>query len=48
MTELKMTLAKFFHKYNVKSLTPRDEMKYQIELVLRPVEGIHVNLTKRN
>jgi len=48
MTELKMTLAKFFHKYNVKSLTPREEMKYQIELVLRPVEGIHVSLTKRN
>jgi cytochrome P450 family 4 subfamily V len=48
MTELKMTLAKLFHKYNIKSLTSRDEMKIQGDLVLRPVNGIQVNLTKRN
>jgi len=48
MTELKMTLAKVFRKFNVKSLTPREDMVLVGELVLRTDNGIHVSLTKRN
>jgi len=46
--ELKIILAKLFHKFTVKSQTPRSEMKMVRELVLRPEAGIIVTLTKRN
>jgi len=48
MMEVKMILAKLFHKYDVRSETPRAEMQMVKELVLRPQSGVLVSISKRH
>ncbi|KAM7305825.1 cytochrome P450 4V2 [Ixodes scapularis] len=45
--EDKIMLAQILRRFKVESKVPIEELQLQIEIVLRPVEGIELKLTKR-
>ena len=47
MLEMKVILSTIFRHYSVKSLQTREELKPVMELILRPENGIIVELTPR-
>lgn len=47
MMELKIVLATFFKHYEVKSLTKQEDMKVLLDAVIRPENGIWVQIYKR-
>ena len=48
MLEMKVILSSIFRHYTVKSLQSREELKPVMELILRPENGIIIELTPRN
>ena len=48
MLEEKVILSSIFRNFSVKSLQPREELNPVLELILRPENGIIVELTSRH
>lgn len=47
MRNVKTLLASVLREYNIKCQQPLEDMKYTIEIVLRPVNGLHVAFERR-
>lgn len=47
MLEAKVLLTQILRNYNVKSIDNFSTMKMYSDVILRPVDGIYVNMTKR-